>query len=58
MNEVIKNQILSIRATGKTNMFDIPMVQYLANEMHYYELVIFLEEHRQEYTHFILYGDM
>lgn len=58
MNEVIKKQILSIRATGKTNMFDIPMVQYLANEMHYYELVIFLEEHRQEYANFILYGDM
>lgn len=58
MNEVIKKQILSIRETGKTNMFDIPTVQYLANEMHYYELVIFLEESHEEYINFILYGDV
>lgn len=29
----IKEQILAIRATGRTNMFDVPMVQYIANEM-------------------------
>lgn len=57
MNEKIKEQILTIRATGKTNMFDVPMVQYLANEMHFYELVIYLEEHPKEYTHFILTGE-
>ena len=57
MNEKIKEQILTIRATGKTNMFDVPMVQYLANEMHFYELVIYLEEPRKEYTHFILTGE-
>ncbi len=58
MTEVIKKQILSIRATGKTNMFDIPMVQYFANEMHYFELVIFLEENRKEYVNFILHGEV
>ena len=57
MNEKIKEQILTIRATGKTNMFDVPIVQCLANEMHFYELVIYLEEHRKEYTHFILTGE-
>lgn len=57
MNEKIKEQILTIRATGKTNMFDVPTVQYLANEMHFYELVNYLEEHRKEYTHFILTGE-
>ena len=31
----IKEQILAIRATGRTNMFDVPMVQYIANEMHF-----------------------
>ncbi len=54
----IKEQILAIRATGRTNMFDVLMVQYIANEMHFYELVVYLEEHRKEYTHLILTGEM
>ncbi len=54
----IKEQILAIRATGRTNMFDVPMVQYIANEMHFYELVVYLEKYRKEYTHFILTGEM
>ena len=58
MNEKVKSQILKVRDTGLTNMFDIPMMQYIANEMHFYELVVYLEEHRKEYTHFILTGEM
>lgn len=57
MNTKIKEQILAIRATGRTNMFDVPMVQYTANEMHFYELVVYLEEHRKEYVQFILTGE-
>jgi hypothetical protein len=57
MNETIKKQILAIRDTGLTNMFDVNTVQWLANERGFYELVIFLEEHRKEYVRFILYGD-
>ena len=57
MNIKVKEQILAIRATGRTNMFDVPMVQYIANEMHFYELVVYLEEHRSEYVHFILTGE-
>lgn len=38
-------------------MFDVPMVQCIANEMRFYELVIFLEEHRSEYVRFILTGE-
>ena len=57
MNTKVKEQILAIRATGRTNMFDIPMVQYIANEMHFYELVVYLEEHRKEYVQFILTGE-
>lgn len=57
MNETIRNQILAIRDTGLTNMFDVHMVQRLANERGFYELVVFLEEHRKEYVRFILYGD-
>lgn len=54
----IKEQILAIRATDCTNMFDVPMMQYIANEIHFYELVAYLEEHRKEYTYFILTGEM
>lgn len=57
MNETIRNQILAIRDTGLTNMFDVHMVQRLAFERNYFELVNFLEEHRKEYVQFILYGD-
>lgn len=56
MTDKIKEQILAIRDSGRTNMFDVPMVQYLANEQGYYELVIYLEEHRKEYAHFIFTG--
>ena len=31
MNEKIREQILAVRKTGCTNMFDVPMVQYIAN---------------------------
>ena len=54
MTEIIKTQILSIRATGLTNMFDVNTVQRIADRMGYFELVVFLEEHRKEYAHFIL----
>lgn len=57
MTEKIRQQILAVRATGRTNMFDIPVVQRIAHEMQLYELVIFLEEHRSEYVRFILTGE-
>ncbi len=57
MTEKIKQQILAIRDTGLTNMFDVNMVQRLAYERNFYELVVYLEEHRKEYVHFILYGE-
>ena len=57
MTNTVREQILSIRDTGKTNMFDIPMVQRLAYDYGYYELVCCLEEHQKEYIHFILTGE-
>ena len=57
MTDKIREQILAVRKTGRTNMFDILMVQYIANEMRFYELVILLEEHRSEYVKFILTGE-
>ena len=57
MNKKVKEQILAVRSTGLTNMFDIHYVQNLAHEMNFYDLVIFIEEHRSEYVHFIMYGE-
>ena len=44
MNETIREQILAIRDTGLTNMFDVNTVQRLAFERDYFELVCFLED--------------
>lgn len=57
MTETIKDQILAIRNTGLTNMFDVNAVQRLAYERDFYELVVYLEENRKEYVHFILTGE-
>lgn len=57
MNKRVREQILVIRETGETNMFDFSRVQQLASERGFFELVLFLEDHRDEYIHFILYGD-
>ncbi|MCD8015679.1 MAG: DUF5049 domain-containing protein [Lachnospiraceae bacterium] len=56
MTEKIKEQILYIRGTGKTNMFDMGTVLYLANEYGFYELVVYLEESSREYLNFVLIG--
>ena len=57
MTETIKKQILAVRDTALTNMFDVNMVQRIANDMGFYELVIYLEDPRREYAHFILTGE-
>jgi hypothetical protein len=39
-------------------MFDVPMVQSIANRLGYYELVIFLMDHAKEYANFIMKGEV
>ena len=56
MNEKIKEQIMAVRASGKTNMFDVSAVQWLAFESGYYELVNFIEENKSSYVNFIFSG--
>jgi hypothetical protein len=58
MTEQIKEQIMAIRDTGLTNMLDTNRVQVLANQMDFYELVIWIEENRAEYARFILTGKL
>ena len=57
MNETIRMQILAIRESGVTNMFDLFSVQHEAYARHFYELVIYLNEHKNEYCRFILTGE-
>lgn len=57
MEGKVREQILAIRDTGLTNMFDLPVVQRLAYDRGYYELVCYIEEHRKEYVHFNLTGE-
>ena len=55
---IIKNQIMNIRDSGETNMFDINTVQRLAFDYDYYELVYFIDETPKKYIHFILTGNL
>lgn len=57
MSEKVKEQILYIRSTGLTNMFDLKRIRELAVEFDMPELIEFLDEHQKEYGRFILYGD-
>lgn len=57
MDGKVKEQILAIRDTGLTNMFDAVTVQRLAYERGFYELVLFIEDHPGDYVRFILQGD-
>lgn len=57
MTDKVKEEILAVRATGLTNMFDINTVQRIAYEMDFHELTVFLGENRAEYARFILTGE-
>lgn len=57
ITEKIKEQIIAIRDSGETNMFDTRTVQEIANREEYYELVMLIEEDRLAYLNFILNGD-
>ena len=56
ITEKIKDQIFEIRSSGVANMCDMAAVQRAAFDRDFYELVLFIEEHRDEYWDFILTG--
>ena len=59
MTSKIRDQILKVREDGRTNMFDVNGVMYVANDLRLYELVVYLDDrsNRAEYTHFIMTGE-
>ena len=58
MNEKIREQLMLVRSSGRTNMFDTSAVQRIAFESGYYELVNFIEENKAAYVHFIMTGTL
>jgi len=57
MEPIVKEQILAVRDTGETNMFDVNMVAQIAMREGFYELVNYLQDHKKEYSRFILAGE-
>ena len=59
MTKQVREQILAVRDTGLTNMFDISGVQRVAYDHKLYELVLYLDErkNRSEYSRFIMTGE-
>ena len=55
--EKILEGLSYVRGTAKTNMFDVHMVQRIAFDSNYYDLVNFIEEDRKAYSHLILTGE-
>lgn len=56
MTSKIKEQILAIRDTGETNMFDVRKVQEIALREGYNELLVYLADSVGAYSRFILTG--
>ena len=56
MTKEVRDAIMKVRASGRSNMLDLRMVQYIANEMGLYALVVYIEEHKAEYVKFIMTG--
>ena len=57
MDKKIKEQILAIRATGETNMFDVRKVQEIALREGFNELLTYLSDSTGAYARFILTGE-
>ena len=52
----LQRQIFKIRNTGETNMFDYKTVIAIAEREGLDELAVYIPEHLEEYTNFIMYG--
>ena len=57
MDKKIKEQILVIRDSGETNMFDVRKVQEIALREGYDELLDYLSDNTGAYARFILTGE-
>lgn len=53
----LKEQILSVRASGLTNMFDTGCVLSIARQLGYVELATYLKQKDNNYFAFIMCGE-
>ena len=56
MTDAVRDQILEIRASGATNMFDATTVQHIAIMRGFYDLADYIESDKTAYSQFILTG--
>ena len=57
MTDTLIQQILSIRSGATCNMLDTAAVQRAAYDSDFFELVLFIEDHKADYVHFIFTGE-
>lgn len=59
MTSKVREQILQVRDDGRTNMLDTNGVQWVANDLNLFDLVVYLDDraNRKEYWHFIMTGE-
>lgn len=60
MTKIIKEQILRVRDTCLTNMFDLKNVRFIAEELDLKELIDYIKEsdNEREYITFIINGKL
>ena len=56
ISDIVRDQILAIRASGESNMFDAKTVQRLAIERGFGDLAEFIDADMKAYAHFIMTG--
>lgn len=54
--ETIRKQLLAVRNSGLTNMFDIRAVKEIAGQRHFNELVDYIKKNRKGYANAIFDG--
>ena len=57
MTDEIKRQILTIRETGLTNMFDTRTVKEIGAKFGFKEMIQYINDNPDKYCNFIMWGD-
>jgi len=52
----VTEQLEEVRQDGRCNMLDRIGVQFIADDLGHYELVVWIEDHQREYGRMILEG--
>ena len=56
VSEAVADGIKEVRNTGKTNMMEWRRVQRIADELELYELVVWLQDHQEDYLTGLING--